>query len=200
MMTAMLRASWMSWRLIATAGVFAVGLSSCPTQARDPSAGRIDVAQRPTRPGEVPPPAPPPPATQPRTGVVEPPQPTTPETPKPPPPAAAPPATSTPVAAPPRVIFEKGAALLSNEARTVLDGVAATLQADAATRVLLKAYSSTGSSISEIRRLSLKRGVTVRDYLVAKGIQSTRIDLQPLGIKPLEGPQDYVEAVLDRKR
>ncbi|TWT13526.1 OmpA family protein [Reyranella sp. CPCC 100927] len=132
--------------------------------------------------------------------MVEPPQPTPPETPKPPPPAAAPPAASTPVAAPPRVIFEKGAALLSNEARTVLDGVAATLQADAATRVLLKAYSSTGSSISEIRRLSLKRGVTVRDYLVAKGIQSTRIDLQPLGIKPLEGPQDYVEAVLDRKR
>ncbi|HKU95409.1 MAG TPA: OmpA family protein [Vineibacter sp.] len=194
----MLRVCAVPWRLVATAGVLAVSLASCPTQAEDPSAARIDMAQRPTRPGDVPPPAPPPPATQPRTGVTEPPQPTPPEAPKPPPPAATPSAPAAPTAAP-RVTFEKNAAVLGNDARTVLDGVVATLQADATLRVLLKAYSSTGTSISEVRRLSLKRGVTVRDYLVAKGIQSTRIDLQPLGIKPLDGPQDYVELLVGGK-
>lgn len=199
MMAATLRVFSTPWRLAATASVLAVTLSSCPTQAQDLRSDRIVVAQRPTRPGEVPPPAPPPPTTQPRTGATESPQPTPPEALKPPPSTAtAPPAPSVP-AVPPRVIFEKDAALLDSNARTVLDGVVAVLQADASTRVLLKAYSSPGTSISEIRRLSLKRGVTVRDYLVAKGVQATRIDVQPLGIKPLDGPQDHVEVILNKK-
>lgn len=198
MMAAVLRVFSTPWRLAATVSVLAVTLSSCPTQAQDPPSDRVEVAQRPTRPGEVPPPAPPPPTTQPRTGVTEPPQPTPPDTPKPPPAATTPPAPVAPVA-PPRVVFEKSAAILSSDARAVLDTAAAELKADAAARALLKAYSSTGTSVSETRRLSLKRGVMVRDYLVAKGIQSTRIDVQALGNSPQDSDQDYVEVVLGKK-
>jgi len=199
MMAAVLRVCSTPWRLAATASVLAATLSSCPTQAQNPPFDRIEVAQRQTRPGEVPPPAPPPPTTQPRTGVIEAPQPTPPDAPKPPSAATTPPPAPAAPAPPPRVAFEKNAAILSSDARAVLDTAAAALKADAAARALLKAYSSTGTSVSETRRLSLKRGVMVRDYLVAKGIQSTRIDVQALGNSPQDSDQDYVEVVLGKK-
>jgi outer membrane protein OmpA-like peptidoglycan-associated protein len=155
---------------------------------------RIEMAQRPTRPDEAPPSAPPPPAGQPKGGIVEPPRATAPDQPAAPPaapPAAAPPEQQAPL----RVVFEANSASLTNEARAGLDRFIATLKADAARRTLLKAYTSTGSSVSETRRLSLKRGMTVRLYLIDKGIKSTRIDLQALGKSPDNGPADRVDVL-----
>lgn len=95
-----------------------------------------------------------------------------------------------------QVIFEAGAGALSDEARTALDGLAARLKADPPMRITVRAYTSTGTSISETRRLSLQRALAVREYLGRQGIAAVRIDLQPLGRSPDEGPRDRVDILL----
>jgi outer membrane protein OmpA-like peptidoglycan-associated protein len=161
-----------------------------------PPAG-TELAQRVTKPGEPPPPAPPPPAVQPRSGVTEPPRPGSAEPPKPAPtPSAATPpvAPSVPIG-PVRITFETDSTSLTADARAMLDTVVMALKANATVRALLKAYSSTGTSVSETRRLSLKRGMTVRLYLIDKGIPPARIDLQALGKSPDSGPGDRVDVM-----
>ena len=56
-------------------------------------------------------------------------------------------------------------------------------------RFLLKAYS-TETGQSQSRRMSLSRALFVRQYLLEKGIRSTRIDVRALGNK---NPVDRVE-------
>lgn len=154
------------------------------------------LAQRVTKPSEPPPPAPPPPVTQPRSGVVEPPKPGTSEAPAPTPQQTptkpAEPQTQTELL---RVIFTPGSASLSETARGALDKLAATIKDDAKKRLLLKSYTSTGSSVSETRRLSLQRGLAVRGYLADKGVASHRIDVQPLGRSDDDGPGDRVDVL-----
>ncbi len=96
---------------------------------------------------------------------------------------------------PVRITFETDSTSLTAEARAMLDTVVSVLKANATVRALLKAYSSTGTSISETRRLSLKRGMTVRLYLIDKGIPPARIDLQALGKSPDSGPADRVDVM-----
>jgi outer membrane protein OmpA-like peptidoglycan-associated protein len=167
-----------------------VGKQSAP-------AARVELAQRPTRPSQPPPPAPPPPQVQPRDGVIEPPRVTPPKPPEPQvtEPPKPPPAPAAPAVEPLQITFAANSAILNSEARAALDVLAATLKTNAAVRALLKAYTSTGSSVSETRRLSLKRGMAVRLYLIDKGVRSTRIDLQALGKSPDNGPTDRVDVL-----
>jgi peptidoglycan-associated lipoprotein len=96
---------------------------------------------------------------------------------------------------PVRITFETNSSSLTTEAQAMLDTFVTTLKANATVRALLKAYSSTGTSVSETRRLSLRRGMTVRLYLIDRGIPPTRIDLQALGNSPDNGPGDRVDVM-----
>lgn len=61
-------------------------------------------------------------------------------------------------------------------------------------RLQVRAYAanSAGDGGSGARRLSLTRALAVRQYLIDKGIRSTRIDVRALGA-PTEGSPDRVE-------
>jgi OOP family OmpA-OmpF porin len=158
----------------------------------------VELAQRVIRPGEPPPPAPDPPPIQPRTGVSEPPQPGKAGSPAATPQANKPRVTPTPAFEPVRVTFAEDSASLGPDARAKLDKLAATLKGNATVRVMVTAHTSTRASVSETRRLSLQRGTAVRTYLVNKGFPAARIDLQPLGASPDDGPRDRVDVTPGR--
>lgn len=175
--------------------VCGLALPLAPVARAQSSADGTMFAQRVTKPGEPAPPPPPPPPTEPRSGVMEAPKASGAEPPTTP---AAPKATTTPAEAATatellRIIFPANNAALPGEATPALDKLVEALKAKTSMRVLLKAYSSTGTSVSEMRRLSLQRGMAVRLYLIDKGIAATRIDLQPLGNSTDGGPGDRVD-------
>lgn len=58
------------------------------------------------------------------------------------------------------------------------------MQADDKSRVQLMAYAAGEDlSSSKARRISLSRALSVRSYLIEKGVRSTRIDVRALGDK-----------------
>ena len=74
---------------------------------------------------------------------------------------------------------------------------------DATMRVQLLAYASgTPDQASKARRTSLSRALSVRTYLLAQGVQSTRIDVRALGNttdeQPLPRPDPECRARGDR--
>src|SRR6185437_5421099 len=95
-----------------------------------------------------------------------------------------------PVAAPATVAgalsvvrFEAGVSEIPAAARPLLDSVAARLLANETLRLQLVAYASRGAGEDpiEARRISLARAVTVRAYLIEKGVHSFRMDVRALG-------------------
>ena len=78
-----------------------------------------------------------------------------------------------------------------------LDGVIKELMADESKRVRLMAYSTApeGNS-SKARRLSLSRALSVRSYLMGKGVRSTRMDVRALGDRVKSGPPDRVDVIV----
>jgi OOP family OmpA-OmpF porin len=88
------------------------------------------------------------------------------------------------------VPFGAGASTLTPAAVRQLDAIAAE---NPAQRLELMAYAgSTRQSASETGRLSLKRAQVVRDRLVAKGMDASRISLRPQGPAPEGAPPDRV--------
>jgi outer membrane protein OmpA-like peptidoglycan-associated protein len=86
-------------------------------------------------------------------------------------------------------LFNADNTKLSADGQAVLDGVIAELQADDKSRVQLMAYAAGEDlSSSKARRISLSRALSVRSYLIEKGVRSTRIDVRALGDKA-EGDQ-----------
>ena len=80
-----------------------------------------------------------------------------------------------------RVRFQSGKTALGDEAKAVLDTLAARLLANEE-RVRLAAFSGQpGDSSSDARRLSLERALTVRTYLASKGVPASRVDLLVFG-------------------
>jgi len=108
-----------------------------------------------------------------------------------PPPAA----TELPEPAPAilRVIFDPQTAAIIGSARKDLDAMGESLRYDPR-RIELKAYGGTpGDKASEARRISLKRGLAVRAYLIGLGIDSRRIDVRALGGITDTGAPDRVD-------
>ena len=61
-------------------------------------------------------------------------------------------------------------------------------------RIQLMAFAGAkGMSISKARRQSLSRALTVRSFLMKKGLRSTRIDVRALGNKSSELPINRVD-------
>ncbi|MCB4821784.1 OmpA family protein [Roseicella aerolata] len=111
--------------------------------------------------------------------------------PPPAPPPAAPVAAARPFALPPgmealpegawRLRFSPGAEAPPRTAEPALAELGRRLAAGPEGRVVLLAQASGPADISAARRLSLARGVAVKEALVAGGLPATRIDIRPLG-------------------
>ncbi|MBT7266195.1 MAG: OmpA family protein [Rhodospirillaceae bacterium] len=92
------------------------------------------------------------------------------------------------------LIFKLGDAKLSGDVRNTLDGLAAKLNATPKSRMQLLAYAGEPNlSASKARRLSLSRALSVRSYLIKKGVRSTRIDVRALGNKVSSGVPNRVD-------
>ena len=95
---------------------------------------------------------------------------------------------------PAQVLFNGDDTKLSADGQGILDGVYAKLEASNDLRVQLMAYAA-GSDLtsSKARRISLSRALSVRSYLIEKGLRSTRIDVRALGDKEQGAPENRVD-------
>lgn len=92
-----------------------------------------------------------------------------------------------------RVLFDEDTAAIIGSARKDLDAIGESLRYDPR-RIELKAYGGEpGDKASEARRISLKRGLAVRAYLIGLGIDSRRIDVRALGGVTDTGSPDRVD-------
>lgn len=89
-----------------------------------------------------------------------------------------------------QLAFAPETATLSAEAKGTLKDLAVRFPAhDEGARLQLMAYASgEGMSTSKARRLSLARALSVREYLIANGIDGTRMDVRALGDEAARSP------------
>ena len=89
---------------------------------------------------------------------------------------------------------------LPSSAAAALTPVAEQMKSDTELRVQLLAYaSSADGSPSSVRRKSLSRALSVREFLMDQGVQSTRIEVRALGDQNEDGAPDRVDAVVERR-
>jgi outer membrane protein OmpA-like peptidoglycan-associated protein len=99
-----------------------------------------------------------------------------------------------------RLLFEEGAADLSDAVKRDLGRFAEDLLRRDQQRVQLLAYAKgTADAASRARRLSLTRALAVRTYLMEQGVLPTRIDVRALGNKAEEDPRDRVDVELAQR-
>lgn len=105
-----------------------------------------------------------------------------------------------PVDAAHRLRFEAGDADLLPATREELEMIALELMRHS-DRIEVQAYAGdTGDISSANRRLSLKRGLAVRKFLVEKGVLQNRIDVRALGGPKDSGPTERVDILLSRRQ
>ena len=93
-----------------------------------------------------------------------------------------------------QVAFGATVSKLPPEAKNGLKGLAEKLKDKKNLRLQLLAYAGGKAlSPSKARRMSLSRALSVRSYLIEKGIRSTRIDVRALGGKTSEKPLNRVD-------
>jgi hypothetical protein len=64
---------------------------------------------------------------------------------------------------------------------------------------LLAYAGAAGQTASQSRRLSLSRALTVRSYLIDKGVGSVRFEVQAKGQKLEGGPPDRVDVIVTKR-
>ncbi len=167
-----------------------------------PSAPKKLAEEKPAAP-------PPPPATVSASAPPPPPIPaTTTEAPAAPAVSAAPAPTeqaSTSTATPAddgtvKVIFNGGDTKLSADGQAAVDKVLSEIEKSDGVRVQLMAYAvGDDLTASQARRISLSRALSVRSYLIEKGVRSSRIDVRALGDKGEGEPKNRVDVnLIDR--
>lgn len=98
-----------------------------------------------------------------------------------------------------RLRFDAGVATFLSQTRNKLDLIAAELMRHS-DRIEIQAYAGAPSDLSSpARRLSLKRGLAVRKYLVEQGVLRNRIDVRALGGVRDSGPGERVDIVLSNR-
>jgi outer membrane protein OmpA-like peptidoglycan-associated protein len=99
-----------------------------------------------------------------------------------------------------RLFFDPSSDVLKSSETSVLDKVAAKLNADSSLRLQVRAYAAANAdNAGAARRLSLSRSLKVRDYLTQKNIAATRLDVRALGSGSMEmGDQASSKAPADR--
>ena len=177
-----------------------------------PSAPKKLAEKKPAANASAPPP--PPPATISASAPPSPPMPSAPatadvpEAPKAPAISAAPvpteqasttSATSTDDGAV-QIIFNGGDTKLSADGQAAVDKVLGELEKSDGFRVQLMAHAvGDDLTASQARRISLSRALSVRSYLIEKGVRSSRIDVRALGDKGEGDPKNRVDVnLIDR--
>lgn len=98
-----------------------------------------------------------------------------------------------------RIGFGKSSSDLPNSATGALDKLARQMSGNTDLRVQLHGYSNGASaSPSQARRLSLFRALSVRTYLMKKGVRSTRIDVRALGKKADGEAANRVDVIIQK--
>lgn len=118
---------------------------------------------------------------------------------KTPPPPKAPTAEPNLVAqgAPVRLLFDDGQSAFTDSMAPTLSSLIKDLKSDSKRRVQLLAYAAPpNGNASKARRLSLSRALSVRSYLMAQGIGSTRMDVRALGGRGKGGPANRVDIMV----
>ena len=108
---------------------------------------------------------------------------------------AAPEQASTPPAdGPVQIVFNGDDTKLTGDAQAALAQALIVLTRSEKTRVQLMAYAfGDDQTSSKARRISLSRALSVRSYLIEKGVRSTRIDVRALGDKAPDEPKNRVD-------
>lgn len=79
------------------------------------------------------------------------------------------------------VSFDTGSAVIKPQMRAVLDPFAASLQGDANAQLTIVGHTDSTGSEATNNPLSVQRAQSVRDYLAARGVASTRIQIDGRG-------------------
>lgn len=109
-----------------------------------------------------------------------------------------PPAATTASPADPRlisIIFPQTSSSLPAQARTPLERLSERMKADEGLRIQLLSYASAGESSTSARRLSLSRALAVRSFLIAQGIDQSRMIVRAEGDKNNGGQPDRLDIV-----
>ena len=102
---------------------------------------------------------------------------------------------------PESIMFNQGEAKLTIASKKKLDLVSENLKSKKTTRMQLLAYAGgKNMSSSNARRLSLSRALSIRSYLIDKGVEGTRIDVRALGNKETSGQINRVDLKLSEVR
>ncbi len=92
------------------------------------------------------------------------------------------------------VLFDRNSGNIAANVVTTLDRLSAVLTANPDVRISLTAYAdNVGSTPRDARRLSLTRGLAVKDYLANKGVAESRIDVHAEGANTTSGYIDRVD-------
>lgn len=92
------------------------------------------------------------------------------------------------------VLFTHGSRNIDEAVLPTLDKLAIVLQNNPDARISLIAYAdNVGTTPREARRMSLSRALAVRDYLSAKGISASRVDVHAEGANTTSGYIDRVD-------
>ena len=96
-----------------------------------------------------------------------------------------------------RIRFAAGSSDPGPAAVSLLSSLVDRMSASGDVRLEIKAYADTGSGTpGDARRLSLRRALAIRTFLVDGGIESTRIDVKALGDTAPDSPADRVDLFL----
>ncbi|MDA9976064.1 OmpA family protein [Alphaproteobacteria bacterium] len=100
-----------------------------------------------------------------------------------------------------RLLFDDRQSTFADRMAAPLRDLVKDLQKDEKRRVQLLAYAtSQEGNTSKARRLSLSRALAVREYLMAQGIVSTRMDVRALGDRSKSGPANRVDVMIQVPR
>lgn len=96
-----------------------------------------------------------------------------------------------------RLLYEVDGDTIDDAGRGVLADIADQAKEDEGRRLEIRAYAAgTPDLAAHARRLSLDRALSVRAYLIDRGIASARIDVRALGNTAPDGPADRVDVFL----
>ncbi len=95
------------------------------------------------------------------------------------------------------ILFDPTGSELPAGTAIALDRLAADMAKDESVRIQLLGYADNpGETASQSRRLSLFRALSVRTYLIKKGVRSTRMDVRALGNKSEAGNANRVDIIV----
>ena len=81
--------------------------------------------------------------------------------------------------------------------QTIEQRILSKLMEDDKAHLQIRSYaSSTDENISNARRISLSRALSIRTYLLSKGIQPQRLDIRAMGSQTNQTPLDRVDLLI----